>query len=329
MIAFFVTRQIVCGAGKFGWEEEDKFIGPGFQISQRSDFFSELQSVDTMQRRPIINTRDEPHANNELYRRFHVIIGDANLSLYSTWLKIGTTSLVLQALLNGAPPERVPRLADPIQTLKTLSRDITWKWMCRDTQGYKTSGVDVQRAYLQLVKEFCPNLDADWQAVVVGWEEILNDLERDPLSTADRLDWAAKYQLLEQFRQAENLGTDDPWLRSLDLSYHLLDREHGLFYALLDQRTFRLPYPLDDITSHSLCPPTTTRAAVRGRCVEKFGASVQATQWDYIMLKGTNMKIELDLRNLFDPALIRQSLKIIAAAQCVEDLAQLPFAKPV
>src|SRR6185436_12845868 len=124
-------------------------------------------------------------------------------------------------------------------------------------------------------------------------------------------------------------GTDDPWLRSLDLSYHLLDREHGLFYALLDQRTFRLPYPLDDITSHSLCPPTTTRAAVRGRCVEKFGASVQATQWDYIMLKGTNMKIELDLRNLFDPALIRQSLKIIAAAQCVEDLAQLPFAKPV
>ena len=92
MIAFFVSRQIVCGAGKFGWEEEDKFVSPGFQVSQRSDFFSELQSVDTMQRRPIINTRDEPHANNELYRRFHVIVGDANLSLYATWLKIGTTA---------------------------------------------------------------------------------------------------------------------------------------------------------------------------------------------------------------------------------------------
>ena len=329
MVAFFVTRQIVCGAGKFGWEEEDKFIGPGFQISQRSDFFSELQSVDTMQRRPIINTRDEPHANNELYRRFHVIIGDANLSLYSTWLKIGTTSLVLQALLNGAPPDRVPRIADPIQTLKTISRDVTWKWMCRDTQGYKTTGIEVQRTYLQLVKEFCPNLEADWQAVVVAWEEVLNDLERDPLSTADRLDWSAKYQLLEQFRQAENLGSDDPWLRSLDLSYHLLDREQGLYYALLDQRAFRLPYPLDEITSHSLCPPNTTRAAVRGRCIEKFGSSVQATQWDYIMVKGAHMKIELDLRNLFDPALIRQSLKTISAAQTVEDLAQLPFAKIV
>src|SRR5204863_10098932 len=121
VVAFFVTRQIFAGAGKYGWEEEDKFLQAGFQISQRSDFFSELQSVDTMQRRPIINTRDEPHANNERYRRFHVIIGDSNLSLYSTWLKIGTTSLVLQALLNGAPLDRVPRLADPIQTLKAIS----------------------------------------------------------------------------------------------------------------------------------------------------------------------------------------------------------------
>jgi proteasome accessory factor A len=282
-----------------------------------------------MQKRPIINTRDEPHANNELYRRFHVIIGDANLSLYSTWLKIGTTSLVLQALLNGAPLDRVPRLADPIQTLKAISRDSTWKWLCRDTQGYKTSGIDVQRAYLQLVREYCPGLEPDWAAVVTGWEEVLNDLERDPLSTADRLDWSAKYQLIEQFRQAERLAEDDPWLRSLDLSYHQLDPEHGLYYALMDQKAFRLPYPLDEITGHSLCPPTTTRAAVRGRCIEKFGAQVQATQWDYILVKGTTQKIELDLRNLFDPAVIRQSLKVIAAAQTVEDLAQLPFAKIV
>src|SRR6266516_6316487 len=199
IMAFFVTRQIVCGAGKYGWEEEDKFLKPGFKISQRSDFFSELQSVDTMQRRPIVNTRDEPHANNELYRRFHVIIGDANLSLYSTWLKIGTTSLVLQALLNGALPDRVPRLADPLQTLKTISRDKTWKWLCRDTQGFKTSAVEVQRVYLRLVREYCLNLEPEWQAVVEAWDELLCDLERDPLSTADRLDWAAKYHLIEQF----------------------------------------------------------------------------------------------------------------------------------
>ncbi|PYI99840.1 MAG: peptidase, partial [Verrucomicrobia bacterium] len=166
-------------------------------------------------------------------------------------------------------------------------------------------------------------------AVVEAWDEVLRDLERDPLSTADRLDWTAKYHLIEQFREAEKLCPDDPWLRSLDLCYHLLDREHGLFYALLDQRAFRLPYPFEEITSHSLCPPSTTRAAVRGRCIEKFGSAVQATQWDYILLKGAHKKIELDLRNLFDATLVKQSLKIISAAQTVEDLAQLKFAKIV
>ena len=327
--AFFVTRQIICGAGKYGWEEEDKFLKPGFQISQRADFFTELQSVDTMQRRPLVNTRDEPHANNELYRRFHVIIGDANLSLYSTYLKIGVTSLVLQAMLNGAPAERIPRVADPLHALKSISRDTSWQWLCRDIGGTKTSAVEIQRAYLRLVREYCPSLDADWRAVVEAWERVLNDLERDPLSTADRIDWAAKYKLLEQFRQAEGLAHEDPWLRSLDLSYHLLNREEGLFYALMEQKAFQFPYPLEDITGHSLCPPATTRAAVRGRCIEKFGSAVQATQWDYILVRGSQNKIELDLRNLFDAKTVKHSLKIIAAARTVDDLAQLPFAKIV
>jgi hypothetical protein len=127
----------------------------------------------------------------------------------------------------------------------------------------------------------------------------------------------------------EGLEADDPWLRSLDLSYHLLDRQQGLFYALMDQGAFTLPFSHQEITGHSLCPPSTTRAAVRGRCVEKFGSAVQATQWDYLLLHGTHQKIELDLRNLFDPNLVRESLKIIGAAKCVEDLAQLKFAKIV
>jgi len=192
-----------------------------------------------------------------------------------------------------------------------------------------TSAVDIQRSYLKLVKEFCPSLPPDWKKVQEGWEQVLNDLERDPLSTSDRLDWSAKFKIIEQFRQMEELPTDDPWLRSLDLSYHLLDREQGLFYGLMDQGVFKLPFDYDEITSHSLCPPSTTRAAVRGRCIEKFGSAVQATQWDYILVHGTQKKIELDLRNLFDPDVIRQSLKVIGAAHSVEDLAQLPFAKIV
>lgn len=329
IVGFFVTRQIYCGAGKYGWEEEDAFLQPGFQISQRSDFFSELQSVDTMQRRPIVNTRDEPHANSEIYRRFHVIIGDSNFSLYSTYLKIGTTALVLQALLNGAPLERVPLIADPLQTLKSISRDKSWKWLCRQANGIKTTAVDVQRAYVQLVREFCPALDPEWRGVLQAWEQVLNDLERDPLSTADRLDWSAKYNLIEQFRRSEQLSDSDPWLRSLDLSYHLLDRQRGLFYGLMDQGAFKLPFSFEEITRHSMCPPSSTRAAVRGRCIEKFGSAVHATQWDYILLHGATRKIELDLRNLFDAHLIRKSLKIISAAQTVDDLAQLPFAKLV
>jgi proteasome accessory factor A len=327
MMAFFVTRQVFAGAGKFGWEEEDRFLQPGFQISQRADFFTELQGVDTMQRRPIINTRDEPHANSDVFRRFHVIIGDANLSLYAHYLKIASTALVLQALLNGAPLERIPRLADPLAALKSISRDRTWKWRVRNARGRMVSALDVQQAYWQLVRDFCPRLEAEWKAAHDAWGQVLLDLERDPLSTADRLDWSAKFKLIEQFRAAENIAEDNPWLRSLDLAYHLLDRQQGLFYGLMDQGAFTLPYPWAEITGHSLCPPATTRAAVRGRCVEKFGSAVQATQWDYLLLKGAQMKIELDLRNLFDAEEVRHSLKVISAASRVEDLAQLRFAK--
>ncbi len=325
--AFFVTRQIFCGAGKYGWEAEDQFLQPGFQVAQRSDFFSELQSVDTMQRRPLVNTRDEPHANVELYRRFHVIIGDSNLSLFATYLKFGATALVLQALLNGA--RNYPQLAHPIATLKNISRDATWKWECRTVDGRPTTALEVQRTYLDLVRQFSRPLDPEWMEVLQAWETVLNDLERDPLSTGNRLDWSAKFRLIEQFREVEKLDPSDPWLRSLDLSYHLLDREQGLFYGLLEQNEFLLPYPMEEISSRGLCPPVTTRAAIRGRCIERFGHLVEAAQWDYILLRGETHKIELDLRNLFDPDLVWQSLKIINTARSVEDLTQLKFAKIV
>jgi proteasome accessory factor A len=326
MVAFLVTRQIICGAGKFGWEEEDRFLKPGFQISQRSDFFLELQSIDTMQRRPIINTRDEPHANRQLYRRFHVILGDSNMSLYASYLKVGMTVLVLRALLNGGPYERLPYLADPLDALKSISRDRSWKWRCLTTGGKETTAVAIQRAYLELVQEFCPGLSEEWQRVVTGWEGVLKDLEEDPLRAADRLDWCAKFKLIEQFRQQEKLSEDDPWLRSLDLAYHLLDPQQGLFFGLFEQGAFQLPYPLGDIRAHSLCPPSSTRAAVRGRCVEKFGSAVEATQWDYILLRGSYGTIKLDLCNLFDPQEIKRGLEIINAARTVDDLARLSFA---
>jgi Pup amidohydrolase len=329
VMAFLVTRQIMCGAGKYGWEDEDKFLHPGFQISQRSDFFFELQSIDTMQRRPIINTRDEPHADRQFYRRFHVILGDSNLSLFSTYLKIGTTALVLQALLNEAPAGRLPMLADPLAALKSISRDRTWKWRCELAGGREATAVEIQREYLQLARDYCTHLGEDWRQLLDAWEQVLADLERDPLSTSDRLDWSAKYKLIEQFRQAENLGEEDPWLPSLDLSYHLLDPQQGLFYGLMDQGALLLPYPLADIKAHSLCPPSSTRAAVRGRCVEKFGSAIQAAQWDHVLLRSSQGTLKLDLTNLFDPAQIKRGLDLINSARTVDDLARLEFAKLV
>lgn len=325
--AFLVTRQIYCGAGKFGWESEDRFVGPGFQISQRSDFFSELQSVDTMQCRPIINTRDEPHADPSRWRRFHVILGDANMSPYATWLKIGTTALVLHALNVAQGRVPLPRLVDPLGALHAISRDATWRWECALVDGSRTTAVEIQRRYLEFVRAQVQPLEGEWALLAAGWQEVLDDLAREPLSTADRLDWSAKYRLVESFRAAEKLAPDDPWLRSLDLAYHELDRSAGLYFGLRDQGALRLPYPAKEISANGIRPPATTRAAVRGKCIERFGGSVQAANWDALVLRDSHGDFELDLRGLIEPAAAARASEFVAAAPRIEELRKLPFAK--
>src|SRR5690606_38083313 len=143
-----------------------------------------------MRERPLINTRDEPHANREKYRRFHVIVGDANLSPFATFLKVGTTALVLQALANGAPPKHLPRIADPVGAVIAISRDPHWKWLVTLADGRTVSAIDIQRAYVEMVREYAAPRDADWKRVLEAWSRVLDDLERDPLSTSDRLDWS-------------------------------------------------------------------------------------------------------------------------------------------
>jgi proteasome accessory factor A len=327
MQAFLATRQIFCGAGKYGWEAEDRFLQNGFQISQRSDFFCTLQGVETMRDRALINTRDEPHANPAMYRRFHVIVGDANLSPFATYLKVGTTALVLHAIASGAPIEHLPRLADPVAALTRISRDPEWKWRIPLEGGRETTAIDVQRAYLNWVREHLRPADAEWVGVLAAWTGILDALERDPLSTADRLDWSAKYRLIEQFRENEKLTPDDPWLRSLDLAYHLLDRGEGLFYGLLESGALRLPYASEEISGLELKPPLTTRAVLRGACIERFGFAVESAQWDGVILKDGGRRIEVDLRDVFSAKLLEQGRAVFAAARSPEDLLSLPFAK--
>src|SRR5580704_15425313 len=183
--AFLVTRQIYAGAGKFAVEEEDRFVSADFQISQRSDFFSELHSVDTMQRRPLVNTRDEPHANPRLYRRFHVIIGDANMSPFATRLKIGTTALVLEALARD-PQRTWPQLVDPLAALPAISRDLKFRWEVKLLDGRPFTALEVQREYLAAVKAVCDLSLPAKAALVADWEAVLNDLETDRMRCRDR-----------------------------------------------------------------------------------------------------------------------------------------------
>jgi Pup amidohydrolase len=320
--AFLVTRQIVAGAGKFAIEEEDKFVAPGFQISQRSDFFSELQSVDTMQRRPIVNTRDEPHANPNLFRRFHVILGDANMSPFATRLKIGTTALVLEALARD-PKRNYSVLADPLAALMSISRDGKFHWEAPLQDKKTSSALDLQREYLKAVKELCDLSDRSKAAIAADWEKVLDDLGTDPMRCRNRLDWAAKLGLIREFQASQNVGANDPWLQSLDLEYHRLDREKGLYYAL-EQAGSMLGVPDDAAVRRAISdPPRTTRAYIRGRCIQKFSASVLSAQWDHITLQGRRGPLKISLLDVFTQQEVAAYAKVVDAAKCPDDLASI------
>src|SRR5438046_7272363 len=191
ILPFLVTRQIFAGAGKMGIEAESAASQLGvYQISQRADFFSVLVSIDTMNRRPLVNTRDEPHADTNRYRRFHVILGDSNMSEWATAMKIGTTSLVLDLIERGEAPQL--EIAQPIDANKSISRDQTYDWIIELKDRPKISAIDVPRIYLRAASKIDNDVSEDGRSVLREWENVLDDLERDVMSTRDLVDWAAK-----------------------------------------------------------------------------------------------------------------------------------------
>ncbi len=279
VVPFLVTRQIYAGAGKMGVEGEDSAGQQGvYQIAQRSDFFSVLCSIDTMNRRPLVNTRDEPHADAQRYRRFHVIIGDANMSQFATALKIGTTALVLELIERGHAPQL--ELANPVEATKAISRDESYHWIIELRDGRKISAVEVQRLYLAAAKEHADLADEDTRWLLHQWEQVLADLEIDPLQCRDRLDWVAKKFLLGTFQEAEKLAWSDPWLQSIDLEYHNISLENGLYYELVREGQMQQMVSEEEIKSAIFQPPSTTRAFFRGRAVAKYNREIASIQWD-------------------------------------------------
>jgi proteasome accessory factor A len=282
VLPFLVTRQIFAGAGKMGIEAESATGQPGtYQISQRADFFAVLVSIDTMNRRPLVNTRDEPHADSSQYRRFHVILGDANMSEWATALKVGTTALVLDLIERGVAPQI--EIAQPVDATKSISRDQTYDWIIELTDGRKISAIDVQRIYLAAARKSAqePDVEAEW--LLREWETVLNDLERDVLLCRDRVDWVAKKELLEALLREEELSWTDPWLQSIDLEYHNIVPDAGLYYELVRQGAMRQFVSEEEIKRAIFLPPGDTRAFFRGRSVARFNSRIKSIQWDEIV----------------------------------------------
>ncbi len=288
ILPFLVTRQIFAGAGKMGVEAESGQSEPGiYQISQRADFFSVVVSIDTMNRRPLINTRDEPHVDASRYRRFHVILGDSNMSEWATAMKIGTTALILDLIERGEAPQL--EIAQPVDANKSISRDQTYDWIIELKDGRKISAIDVQRIYLRAASRLEPlgssaaGSEEDRAWILCEWESVLNDLERDVVSARDRVDWAAKKFLLDALQEEEKLSWSDPWLQSIDLEYHNLDLDRGLYYELLRKSLMRRVTTEDEIKAAIFNPPETTRAFFRGRAVARFNDEISSIQWDEIV----------------------------------------------
>ncbi len=282
VLPFLITRQIFAGAGKMGVEAEGTTSQPGlFQISQRADFFSVLVSIDTMNRRPLINTRDEPHADAARYRRFHVIIGDSNMSEWATAMKMGTTALVLELIERGeAPPLEI---AQPIDATKSISRDQNYDWIIELKDGRKISAIDVQRLYLRAAQRVFAEPDDETTWLLEQWDNVLNDLQRDISLTKDRVDWVAKKFLLGALQEEEKLSWSDPWLQAVDLEYHNIALERGLFYELVRQGSMRRVVSEEEIKAAIFSPPETTRAYFRGRSVARFNEAIESIQWDEIV----------------------------------------------
>ena len=297
LLPFFATRQVYAGAGKAGIENDSASDAKIFQLSQRADYFGVEASVDTLHNRPLVNTRDEPHATPRLYRRLHVICGDANMSEYATALKVGTTSLVLKLLEEGltAPV----KLVDPIKAVKQISRDVTLKQTVEQVGAPPVTALEIQRIYLQAAQRFAgQEEDTDW--TLMEWATTLDALETDPMICADRLDWVAKYKLLDAFRQEEGLAWNDPYMQSLDLAYHDVDPEAGLYYGLVEAGEMRRLVTDARIDAAMSCAPGDTRAFIRGLFAERFGQSVRSIGWNGVAFKYQGEDMLFDMNPLVE-----------------------------
>ena len=306
--AFLVSRLVVTGAGRVGIGRYGE--RPGFQLSQRADFFETTEGIETTRRRPVINTRDEPHAPSRQWRRLHVITGDANRSPWSTWLKVGTAGLVLDALEAGVLPTL--RLVRPVQAMWEVSHDPSLGTLLELDTGARLTALDLQRVFFDAVLAKAGRdgvSDDSSTGVLIGeWGKVLDDLAADPDTCADRLDWVAKLQLLESYAARHGLPPDSPRYAQLDLAWAELG-ERSPFEVMLRAGRFR-QWPGDGGPGSSWRdqvlraveePPADTRAWLRGQLVQRVPDAVEAASWDWMILRNARgRRIRVDLADPLD-----------------------------
>jgi len=318
LLAMFVSRIVLIGAGRVGSEHGDV----PFQLSQRADFFEVEIGLETTVRRPIMNTRDEPHADPERFRRLHVINGDANPGELATYVKVGAMLMVLDAIASGAMPDPI-ELADPVAAFRTFSHDPSLRATARALDGRAWSALDLQEHLFEHVRRSAERLERrpDDREVLARWESMLVAARSGPEQLVGLADWATKLELIEAFRARHDLPPTHDRVRMVDLQYHDVRTDKGLHHRLV--ASGRVPRITTDAeVAHAVrTPPPDTRAWFRGECVRRFPQAVVAAGWDSVVLDlgGTSGLARLPMT---EPGLGTRALTG-AALEAAEDVADL------
>jgi proteasome accessory factor A len=288
LVPWFVTRQLFTGSGKVGAENGAEKVD--FQISQRADFFEEEVGLETTLKRPIVNTRDEPHADPQKYRRLHVIVGDANLCEVATFLKCGATAIVLAMIEDGFIDKDLS-IANPVPSMRAVSHDPTCRATVELNEGGRCTALDLQWEFLRLARKYADETGMEHcggddiaKRVLDRWESVLGALERDPAALDGQLDWVTKHNLLRAYVERDGLEWDDPKLAALDIQYHDVRPDRSLYERLVRAGKVERLTEEDDAQRAMGYPPETTRAFFRGTCLSRWADSVVAANWDSLVL---------------------------------------------
>jgi proteasome accessory factor A len=283
LIPFFVTRQVFAGAGKVLHGPR----GAQYCLSQRAEHIWEGVSSATTRSRPIINTRDEPHADAERYRRLHVIVGDSNMSEFTTYLKVGVTDLVLR-MVEENTVMRDLTLENPIRAIREISHDITCRKKVRLANGREMSALDLQEQYLERARRFADHrgLDGAASRILEEWEGALTALRRgDHERLRTKIDWVAKHQLIRAFREKHGYSLSHPKVALMDLAYHDVNRERGLYYLLERRGRMERAVGEREVQRAMHDPPQTTRARLRGEFIRHAKQRRRDYTVDWVHLK--------------------------------------------